>query len=213
MKTIIKTIIQITDHTHPLTERSYIEIEDELMPKDIWEDFKKAENATHIHGNAGYLPHTIKSLKCYLTTSINKNYKYVNAENIVKDLDFSEYDYILEIDWEQTIMYVHAHHKGNYEQDIMCFTDRYITDTKNNEGNCIDDFILRGVDSRIGVIHELMEDILSRLDQRQVAIEYHNTGCYEKDFTQIALIKKQAQIIVDNCNKQLERIADNYTKL
>lgn len=211
MKTIVKTIIQITDHTHPLTERSYIEIEDELMPKDIWDDFKKAENATHIHGNAGYPPHTIKSLKCYLTAAINKNYKYINTENIIKD--FTKYDYILEIDWEQTIMYVHAHHKGNYEQDIMCFIDRYITDTKNNEGNCIDDFILRGVDSRIGVIHELMEDILSRLNQRQVAIEYHNTGCYEKDFTQIALIKKQAQIIVDNCNKQLERIADNYTKL
>ncbi len=213
MKTIIKSIIQITDHTHPLSERSYMEIEDELTPNDIWDDFKKAENATHIHGNAGYPPHTIKSLKCYLATSINKNYKYINAENIVKDLDFSEYDYIIELDWEQSVMYVHAHHKGNYEQDIMCLNERYITDTSKNEGNCIDDFIHRGVISRLDIINELVLDIQKRLPDRQIAIEYHNTGCYEKDFTQIALIKKQAEKIVENCNKQLERIADKYTKL
>lgn len=210
MKTLIKSIIKFTDHTQPLTEISYMEIEDEITPQDIWADIKKSEKAGHNDGFAKLGAHTIKSLK-YCLTIINKNYKYVNTEDATND--FTEYDYIVELDWEQSVMYIHAHHKGNYKQDIMCLNDRYITDNSKNEGNCIDDFIQRGVISRLDVINELILDIKKRLPDRQIAIEYHNTGCYEKDFTQISLIKKQAEKIVENCNIQLERIADKYTKL
>ena len=69
------------------------------------------------------------------------------------------------------------------------------------------------IDPLVDNIKDMVSEINKRLPQRQVSVEYHNTACFEKDFSQISLIKKYAQTIVDNCNKQLERISENYTKI
>ena len=100
----------------------------------------------------------------------------------------------------------------NYDKRIECFRERYIINDKN-EGNCIDDFIRRGIEPLMDNINDLKESIKSRKEDRIFSVEYHNTWCYEKDFTQISLIKKQAEKIIENCNKHLERISEFYTKL
>lgn len=92
------------------------------------------------------------------------------------------------------------------------FKDCYII-SQNQEGNCIDDFVFRGVQSRINVINGYIHDIQQRVEERTSTNEYHQTSCYEKDFLQIFLIQKNAQKIVDNCKKQLELISEKYTKL
>ena len=133
----------------------------------------------------------------------NKNYTSLIAY---------DYLYVMEIEYEKTIIDCKVYHREYYDKGITCYCDRYIYNV-NNEGNCIEDFIRRGVESRVDIINELVEDIKSRLEQRQMTNEYHNTACYEKDFTQISLIKLQAQKILENCNKQLDRISEKYTKL
>ena len=105
-----------------------------------------------------------------------------------------------------------AYHKGNKDQDITCFNERYIINPRTNEGNCIDDFIRRGVEPLLSNINDLKESIKSRVKEREISTSYHTTGCYERDFTEISLIKKQAEKIIENCNKHLERISEFYTR-
>ena len=100
----------------------------------------------------------------------------------------------------------------NIDQKIICFTDRYIINPEINEGNCIDDFIRRGVEPLVENINDLKESIKSRVKEREISISYHTTGCFERDFTEISLIKKQAEKIIENCNKHLERISEFYTR-
>lgn len=104
-----------------------------------------------------------------------------------------------------------------YYKDIIKFSSKNFKDcyiiSQNQEGNCIDDFVFRGVQSRINVINEYVYDIRQRVEERTSTNEYHQTSCYEKDFLQIFLIQKNAQKIVDNCKKQLELISEKYTKL
>lgn len=83
----------------------------------------------------------------------------------------------------------------------------------NVEGNCIDDFIARGIEPLLNNITQLKDDIKSRKNERIVSVEYHRTGCYERDFGQISLIKQIAEKIVQNCNTHLERISEFYTNL
>lgn len=143
-----------------------------------------------------------------------KTLLYYDNYTKIKDLDMSidNVKYYLTLDWYDTVVVFKAYHSGNESQQIVCYENRYVIDD-NNEGNCIDDFIKRGVNPQIENIQDLVSSINSRLPERQIAIEYHNTGCYERDFTEISLIKKFAQKIVDNCNMHLERISDFYTRL
>lgn len=120
-------------------------------------------------------------------------------------------DYYIDIFYEDTIIEIIAYNKVNYNQQIECFKERYVINS-NNEGNCIDDFIRRGIEPCLENIEQLKKSIEERLPERQMSISYHNTWCYEKDFAQISLIKKQAEKIVENCNKHLERIAEFYTR-
>ena len=128
------------------------------------------------------------------------------------DLPDKKYQYYIELIIEPTIIQITAYNNVNYDKRIECFHERYILND-NNEGNCIDDFIRRGIEPLMDNINELKESIKSRLPERQISIEYHKTGCYEKDFAQIMLIKKQAEKIISNCNKHLERISEFYTRL
>ena len=52
-----------------------------------------------------------------------------------------------------------------------------------------------------------------RIEDRENNNDYFNTGCYEKDFNDIIKIRDEAQLLVENCNKFLERISEQYSKL
>jgi len=124
----------------------------------------------------------------------------------------NDVQYFIYVNYYDTIITCKAYHKGNIASGIICYENRYVIDDKN-EGNCIDDFIKRGVNPQIENIQDLVKSIKDRLPERQITEEYHRTWCYERDFTEISLIKKFAQKIVDNCNTHLERISEFYTKL
>lgn len=95
---------------------------------------------------------------------------------------------------------------------VECFRKTYVI-SDNNEGNCVDDFVRRGVEPLLNNIIQLTDSIKSRKSERESAVEYHITGCYEKDFSQISLIKQLAEKLVSNSNTHLERISEFYTKL
>ena len=95
---------------------------------------------------------------------------------------------------------------------VECFRKTYVI-SDNNEGNCVDDFVRRGVEPLLNNIIQLTDSIKSRKSERVSAVEYHMTGCYEKDFGQISLIKQLAEKLVSNSNTHLERISEFYTKL
>jgi len=166
---------------------------------EIWSDIKQTINE-------------IKSHEILTLYSFNSHLldikKYSN--NVTNGIEWI--DYYVDIIYEDTVIIMKAYHKDYRDKQITCFKERYITNAKN-EGNCIDDFINRGVQPLIDNINDLVDSIKDRLPERQIAIEYHRTFCYERDFTQISMIRKYAEKIAENCNKQLERISEFYTKL
>jgi len=128
------------------------------------------------------------------------------------DNDFEDVQYNIYLDYYDTILVFKVYNVVNEAQGIICDEKRYVINN-NNEGNCIDNFIKKGVNPQIENIMDLVKSINERLPERQITNEYHNTWCYERDFTEISLIKKFAQKIVDNCNLHLERISEFYTKI
>lgn len=179
----------------------YIQCDNYQNPELIWSDLVRA----------------IKDLK----TDKYKEDIVLSFDNLIKHMlrldGYSnqiceDSDYYVNILYKDTSIIMKAYSKEHYDSQIVDYENRYITVLKN-EGNCIDDFIIRGVKPQLDNINDMIDSIQSRLPERQTAIEYHNTGCYEKDFTQISLIKRFAQKIVDNCNTQLEQISEFYTKL
>ena len=177
---------------------------DDGTPKDIWADLKQAINEIKTYVSNEGITLTIHNL--IKRMSMFEEYSYQIYEG------YDWIDYYIDIYYEDTIVIMKAYHKENYDKKIVVYENRYVT-SYTNEGNCIDDFLIRGVQPQLDNINDMVESIKSRLPERQVAIEYHRTGCYEKDFTQISLIKKFAEKIAENCNTQLERISEFYTKL
>lgn len=172
-------------------------------PKDIWTDIKRAieEIKTDISHDG-------------ITLTIHNLIKRISTFEGYSDQIYDDdmIDYYIEIDYEDTIITMKAYYKGDYDNKVLAYENRYII-SNINEGNCIDDFLIRGVQPQLDNINDMIESIKSRLTERQLSIEYHRTGCYEKDFTQISLIKKFAEKIIENCNTHLERITEFYTKL
>lgn len=81
------------------------------------------------------------------------------------------------------------------------------------KGNCIDRFIERRLNKSLNNIMVLRLNIKNRKYIRSVNSNYFSTGCYEKDFSDIRKIKEEAELLVTNCNKFLERISEQYSKL
>ena len=81
------------------------------------------------------------------------------------------------------------------------------------KGNCIDKFIEKKVNRKICEILNNRLNIRLRKKERSETNDYFNTLCYEQDFNSIIKIRDEAQLIVDNCNKFLERISEQYSKL
>lgn len=142
---------------------------------------------------------------------VNELLYFNDYEEIQPTYDKS-YNYYIDILYDNSIIKIIAYNHVNIDQKIICFTDRYIINPEINEGNCIDDFIRRGVEPLVENINDLKESIKSRVKEREISISYHTTGCFERDFTEISLIKKQAEKIIENCNKHLERISEFYTR-
>jgi len=161
-------------------------------PENVWQDIKQAikelQNDTYHEGKTLTFKDLVERMLCF------DDYR-VNPVDIRSDE-------IINVYYCESFIKI--------ENDN--FTDTYIT-KKDYNGNCIDDFVFRGVQSRIDVINEYIHDIQQRVEERTSTNEYHQTSCYEKDFLQIFLIQKNAQKIVDNCKKQLELISEKYTKL
>lgn len=156
--------------------------------------------------------------------SFKDNDEEIDLDSLIHELlnidDYEEipptydksYNYYIDILYDNSIIKIIAYNHVNIDQKIICFTDRYIINQEINEGNCIDDFIRRGVEPLVENINDLKESIKSRVKEREISISYHTTGCFERDFTEISLIKKQAEKIIENCNKHLERISEFYTR-
>ena len=179
---------------------TYIKTEFNGKPQLVWDNIKTI----------------IKSFKdndeeIDLDSLIHELLNIDDYEEIPSTYDKS-YNYYIDILYDNSIIKIIAYNHVNIDQKIICFTDRYIINPEINEGNCIDDFIRRGVEPLVENINDLKESIKSRVKEREISISYHTTGCYERDFTEISLIKKQAEKIIENCNKHLERISEFYTR-
>lgn len=178
-----------------------------IQPENVWKDIvqrikeiKNGEWDGKWDDNKLTSEHLIDSLIYFC-----KYYPY--NDDLINDIK-----YFIYVDYYDTIITLKAYDTSNKELGIVCYENRYVIDDKN-EGNCVDDFIKRGIEPQIANINDLINSIKDRLSERQIAIEYHRTDCYERDFMQISLIKKFAQKIVDNCDKHLEQISEFYTRL
>jgi hypothetical protein len=81
------------------------------------------------------------------------------------------------------------------------------------EGNCVDRFIERKINKLISNLQYAKCSIIDRIQQRSITHDYFNTSCYEQDFADIRKLRDEAQLLVENCNKFLERISEQYSKL
>lgn len=81
------------------------------------------------------------------------------------------------------------------------------------KGNCVDKFIIKKIDEYILDIINLRTSIRDRISIRDNNIDYFSIGCYEKDFNDIIKIRDNSNSILNNCNKFLERISEQYSKL
>ena len=81
------------------------------------------------------------------------------------------------------------------------------------KGNCIDRFVEKRVNVFLDNLKRILFNINCRKYVRSTNNDYFNTGCYEKDFNDIIKVRDEAKLLMENCNKFLERISEQYSKL
>lgn len=81
------------------------------------------------------------------------------------------------------------------------------------EGNCIDKWIKNRLNKSLINLLYIRRLIRNRIEERSNNNDYFNTLCYEQDFNSIIKIRDESQLIVENCNKFLNRISEQYSKL
>lgn len=178
----------------------FIEVDRDGEPEIVWRDvmqaIKELKNDEYHEGASLTFDQLINRLLAFdeYSTSVEEGEDWV--------------DFDITIQYEENSITMIALNRDKVE----CFRKTYVT-SDNNEGNCIDDFIRRGVEPLLNNIIQLKDSIKSRKDERASAVEYHRTGCYEKDFGQISLIRQLAEKLVNNSNTHLERISEFYTRL
>ena len=144
----------------------------------------------------------------FLVSNLLSRNEYTN--NIEMGIEWI--DYYIKVIYNNEYITILGYEANNYINNVECFNKKIIITVASN-GNCIDDFIKRGIEPLLSTITDYKKSIKSRKRKRTKAIEYHSTACYEHDFNDIIQIKKNAEKIVENCNKHLERISEFYTKL
>jgi len=80
-------------------------------------------------------------------------------------------------------------------------------------GNCVDKFIENRLNKRLNELLNVRLKIQHRGIEREKTNDYFGTGCYEKDFADIIELRNIAKELELNCNKFLERISEQYSKL
>jgi hypothetical protein len=80
-------------------------------------------------------------------------------------------------------------------------------------GNCVDKFIENRLNKRLNELLKVRFKIRHRGIEREETNDYFGTGCYEKDFADIIELRNIAKELELNCNKFLERISEQYSKL
>jgi hypothetical protein len=80
-------------------------------------------------------------------------------------------------------------------------------------GNCVDKFIENRLNKRLIELLKVRLKIRHRGIEREETNDYFGTGCYEKDFADIIELRNIAKELELNCNKFLERISEQYSKL
>ena len=80
-------------------------------------------------------------------------------------------------------------------------------------GNCVDKFIENRLNKRLIELLKVRLKIRHRGIERENTNDYFGTGCYEKDFADIIELRNIAKELELNCNKFLERISEQYSKL
>lgn len=85
--------------------------------------------------------------------------------------------------------------------------------TDNLKGNCVDKWLKKRFNKSLCNLINLRYLIRNRIEERSNTNDYFNIVCYEKDFNDIIKIRDEAQLLVENCNKFLERISEQYSKL
>lgn len=132
---------------------------------------------------------------------------------VSRSIDLDKYDYIVACTFKEDKVWVRSYY---YDADSGREIDNYaftFVHKKIAKGNCVDDFLERGVKHLVDSINDYVRDIESRQNERESTNEYHNSACYELDFNRVCMIKMMAEKIVNNCSTHLERITENYTKL
>lgn len=79
--------------------------------------------------------------------------------------------------------------------------------------NCVDRFIANRLDKRLMELMNVRLDIRHRAIPRFDSIDYFNSSLYEQDFSDIRKLRDIAIEMTNDCNKFLERISDQYSKL
>lgn len=82
-----------------------------------------------------------------------------------------------------------------------------------DKGNCVDKFISNRLTKRICELLNIRSKIRHRIEERVNTNDYFNTGCYEQDFSDIIELRNIANQLSEDCNKFLERISEQYSKL
>ena len=79
-------------------------------------------------------------------------------------------------------------------------------------GNCVDKWLKKRFDKSLSNLMNFSHLIRHRIENRSNTNDYFNTSCYEQDFADIRKLRDEAQLLVENCNKFLERISEQYSK-
>jgi len=80
-------------------------------------------------------------------------------------------------------------------------------------GNCVDKFIKKRINTNLIKILLVRSSLRNRYKERENTNDYFNDICYEQDFSDIIKIRDLANELSNNCNKFLERISEQYSKL
>ena len=198
-----KSLLKFISNSHTVHELACIE---NGHPIKVWEDFKQCyEEFTKLK----------KSIDNKLVNPNLDNFynRMQSFDNYISQWDEEKplwTDYVIEINFYADSIVFSGYSLKTGE---FVYSNRLVLNSSSKEGNCIDDFVRRGIEPLLENINDLLDSIKSRLETRKTSIEYHQTGCYEMDFAQIGLIRIFANKISENCNKHLERISEHYTKL
>lgn len=148
---------------------------------------------------------------CFIEFNKQLTNNYINIINSVSENDayLNKYDTYVNIDiYNEYVIYNVYNKFGTLVESKM-----RIINIKPKRGNCIDDFIKRGLRSNLYSLNSFIKNIDSRVIERTNCKEYHQTACYEKDFRQLCEIRNILNKMIENCNKQIEKISEKYTKL